>query len=355
MNLLVTGIGGSASSNFIDSIRIANLDVNIAGVDNSSNMISLSNLQEKYLIPSANDPGYISKLNQIMAKLDSDVIHSQPDAEVKVISDHRDEITAKHFLPSKEAIDLAADKEEFTRVMRNANVPVPKSSDGNNKSEVIDACKQLFASFPKLWVRARRGAGSRASLPVSTEMQAINWIEWWIQEKGFNWNEFQISEFLPGEEYALQTVWQNGVLISAEARVRISYLYGFLTPSGQSSTPSVAKTTSKPEVYTIGLSAIRALMKTPHGVFCVDMKTDIDSNIKVTEINAGRFFTTSNFFAHAGVNMPEMSLRAAQGEILKPVKIGSLGDDLYWIRMVDMGFKLVHRDEIEKYAKIRDI
>ena len=355
MNLLVTGIGGSASSNFIDSIRIANLDIHIAGVDNSPNMISLSNLEEKYLIPSANDLSYISKLNQIIAKHDSDVLHAQPEAEVKVISDHRDEIAAKHFLPSKEAIDLASDKEEFARVMRNANVPVPKSIDGNSKSEIVDACKQLFTSFPKLWVRARRGAGSRASLPVTTETQAVNWIEWWIQEKGFDWKEFQISEFLPGEEYALQTIWQNGILISAEARVRISYLYGFLSPSGQSSTPSVAKTTTKPEVYTVGLSAIRALMQSPHGVFCVDMKTDINLNIKVTEINAGRFFTTSNFFAHAGVNMPEMSLRAAQGEILKPIKVGSLGDDLYWIRMVDMGFKLVHRDEIESYARIRDI
>ena len=53
--------------------------------------------------------------------------------------------------------------------------------------------------------------------------------------------------------------------------------------------------------------------------------------------------------------MPEMSLRAAQGEILKPIKVGSLGDDLYWIRMGDMRLKLVHRDEIESYARIRDI
>jgi carbamoyl-phosphate synthase large subunit len=82
------------------------------------------------------------------------------------------------------------------------------------------------------------------------------------------------------------------------------------------------------------------------------MKTDINSKIKVTEINAGRFFTTSNFFSHAGVNMPEMSVRAALGENLTPLKIGSLGDDLYWIRMVDMGFRLVHRDEIERYARI---
>ncbi len=169
------------------------------------------------------------------------------------------------------------------------------------------------------------------------------------------WQDFQISEFLPGAEYALQTIWQDGVLIAAEARVRVKYLYGFLSPSGQSSTPSVARTTSKPEVYEIGIKAIRALSGNPHGVFCVDMKTDSDGAIKVTEINAGRFFTTSNFFSHAGVNMPEMSIRAAMGEKLTPLGVGTLGEDLFWIRMVDMGFKLVNRKELESHARVRDI
>jgi carbamoyl-phosphate synthase large subunit len=103
------------------------------------------------------------------------------------------------------------------------------------------------------------------------------------------------------------------------------------------------------------LNAIRALAQYPNGVFCVDMKTDFFGSIKVTEINAGRFFTTSNFFSHAGVNMPEMSIRAAFGEKLVPTGFATLGDDLFWIRMVDMGFKLIHRDEIERYARIRDI
>jgi hypothetical protein len=355
MRMLVTGVGGSASSNFIDSIQIANLGIDLIGVDSSANMISLSPLKNKFLVHSSHHPSYLSDINRLLRDFDCDLIHAQPDAEVKVISDNRELIDARFFLPSKEAIDLAADKQEFASSLRKANVPVPISGDGNNRAELIDVCDELLGILPKLWVRAKRGAGSRASLPVTTSAQAINWIEWWIQEKNLEWKDFQVSEFLPGDEYALQTLWQNGKLISAEARVRVSYLYGFLTPSGQSSTPSVARTTTMPEVYSSGISAIQALTESPHGVFCVDMKTDINSKIKVTEINAGRFFTTSNFFAHAGVNMPEMSVRAALGENLTPIKIGSLGDDLYWIRMVDMGFKLVHRDEIEGYARISNI
>jgi carbamoyl-phosphate synthase large subunit len=355
MKLLLTGIGGSASSNILDSLKLSDLDLEIIGVDSSRQMMALSTLKEKLLVPLASSAEYLEDVNKIVEKYSIQVIHAQPDSEVNVLSANRDKLKAKIFLPDREAIKLAGDKEKFAVSMRNANVPVPISGEGSEKSQFMQTCMEMFDSRPKLWVRARTGAGSKASLPVTSTEQAVNWIQWWIKEKNLTWEDFQVSEFLPGEEYALQTIWQDGVLISAEARVRISYLYGFLSPSGQSSTPSVARTTSKSEVYALGLKAIRALTKNPHGVFCVDMKTDKDSVIKVTEINAGRFFTTSNFFAHAGINMPEMSIRAAMGEKLTPIGTGTLGEDLYWIRMVDMGFKLIHRNEIESYARVRDL
>lgn len=173
--------------------------------------------------------------------------------------------------------------------MRSADVAVPTSGEGFSKEEFVSVCDELLRLHPKLWVRARTGAASRASLPVTKSTQVTNWIEWWIQEKGLNWGDFQVSEFLPRAEYALQTVWQDGILIAAEARERIKYLYGFLSPSGQSSTSSVARSTSRPEVYALGLKAIRALSRNPNGIYCVDIKTSDEGKQKVTEINAGRF------------------------------------------------------------------
>jgi carbamoylphosphate synthase large subunit len=355
MKLLLTGIGGSASSNVLDALKLSDLELDIVGIDSSRQMIALSNVKKKFIVPLASSEEYLEDIMKIVEKFQIQVIHAQPDPEVNLLSANREKLSANVFLPERDAIALASDKEAFAVAMRSANVPVPVSAEGGQKNQFVHACSTLLKESPKLWVRARTGAGSRASLPVTSTEQAVNWVEWWISEKNMSWRDFQVSEFLPGAEYALQTIWQDGELISAEARVRISYLYGFLSPSGQSSTPSVARTTTKTEVYQVGLKAIRALTPRPNGVFCVDMKTDNDSLIKVTEINAGRFFTTSNFFAHAGVNMPEMSIRAAMNESLKPIGTATLGDDLFWVRMVDMGFRLVHRNEIERYARIRDI
>jgi carbamoyl-phosphate synthase large subunit len=67
----------------------------------------------------------------------------------------------------------------------------------------------------------------------------------------------------------------------------------------------------------------------------------------VTEINVGRFFTTSNFFAHAGLNMPDMYLQLGLGNQLaeRPAVYNPLPDDLYWVRMIDMGYRLVKDGE----------
>jgi carbamoyl-phosphate synthase large subunit len=88
------------------------------------------------------------------------------------------------------------------------------------------------------------------------------------------------------------------------------------------------------------------------GVFCVDVKESAAGEPMVTEINAGRFFTTSNFFAAAGLNMPDMLVRAALGERLERMAYSPLPEGLYWIRMVDMGYVLVKADDLDRWERL---
>jgi carbamoyl-phosphate synthase large subunit len=184
---------------------------------------------------------------------------------------------------------------------------------------------------------------------VRSGSQAEAWVRWWIDERGLLASDFMVSEFLPGREFAYQSVWQDGELVAGQARERLEYLYGHLTPSGQTSTPAVARTVDEPAVDALAMRAIRALDAEPRGAYCVDVKEAADGMAKVTEINAGRFFTTSNFFAAAGLNMPEMLVSCALGE--RPSRRGSspLPSDLFWIRMVDMGYVLVPGDELDAW------
>jgi carbamoyl-phosphate synthase large subunit len=112
----------------------------------------------------------------------------------------------------------------------------------------------------------------------------------------------------------------------------------------------VARTVRRADVNQAAEAAVRAVSARPHGVYCVDLKTDGRGRPLVTEINIGRFFTTSNFFAHAGLNMPAMYVRLAMGEPVETVAAGvpqydGLPEDWYWVRMIDMGYKLVKDGE----------
>jgi glutathione synthase/RimK-type ligase-like ATP-grasp enzyme len=339
----------------LDALRLDHGQFWVAGADISPVRLHLSAADARMLIPRASSPEYIDRLREIVDRHRIDVVHVQPDPEVLVVGAARDDLGgAQTFLPSQEALDVAADKAIFAVAMARAAVPTAESVAFEAFSEIADAVGALLEHHERVWVRARRGAGSRASLPVSSSSQAEAWVKWWMAEKGMVASDFMASEMLPGREFAYQSVWQDGALVVGQTRERVEYLYGFLSPSGQSSTPAVARTVRSPEIDDLAQRAILALDERPHGIYCADMKTATDGVVKVTEINAGRFFTTSNFFAHAGVNMPAMAMRAAMGETLAPLGSSPLEPDLYWIRMVDMGFVLVHGSDLERWPVLDD-
>jgi carbamoyl-phosphate synthase large subunit len=93
------------------------------------------------------------------------------------------------------------------------------------------------------------------------------------------------------------------------------------------------------------------------GIFCVDLKEDKNGMICPTEINAGRFFTTSYFFTSAGVkfnvpkaNMPYLYVKLAYDEeIPEGEKYSILPDNLFWIRHIDCGDHLIEGKNLKNH------
>ncbi|MCH7541885.1 hypothetical protein IH981_03900, partial [Patescibacteria group bacterium] len=238
--ILVTGAGGSAAHNFVDSLRITGEKIYVVGVDTRPYHIELTKLEKRYLIPRVNEPGYLQKLNKIIKKEKIDFLHSQPDPEVSFISENREKIITKTFLPDKETIKLCQNKTKLIETLGNSGIKTGESYFIGSEKNLKRVLANMFKRHKKVWVRAVQGAGSRASLPVSNFDQAKSWIEYWRDTKGLSYKNFMVTEFLPGKEFAFQSIWKDGKLINSMARQRLEYFYGHLTPHGQSSTPSVA-------------------------------------------------------------------------------------------------------------------
>jgi carbamoyl-phosphate synthase large subunit len=345
--ILLTGAGGSAAANFYDSLKLTGDDHYVVGANMSRYHLELIDVDKRYLVPGVSDKAYVDTINRIIDKEKIEFLHSQPDVEVAFLARNRDKFNAKTFLPDAEAIELCHDKMAFNELMKKHGVAVPEAVPINTQQDLKDALETLLKIQPKVWLRATRGAGSKASLPINSFYQGDAWIDYWRNFRGLDYGDFMASEFLPGHEFAWQSLWWNGELVTSQARERLEYIFGSLVPSGQTSSPSVAKTVNRDDINEIAQASIKAVSAKPHGVYCVDMKEGADGVPKVTEINIGRFFTTSNFFAHAGLNMPAMYLELGlTGKLSeKPKQLNPLPDDLYWVRMIDMGYKLVKDGE----------
>ena len=346
--IAVLGAGGSAATNFIKSLRHAPEDFYIVGTDCSKYYAKLSQADKTYVLPHCTSPGtspdYLEKLNEIIIGEGIEFMHAQPDPEVAFISEHRDLIKADTFLPDARTIRIAQNKYRLNVLLRDYNVPAPpteKVIDSDNLRVLMKTNKK------KLWLRAMCGAGSLAALPVSSYEQAYYWIEYWIV-KGLHWKDFIISDFLPGKEYAFQSIWNDGNLITSAARERLEYLFQARMPSGQSSTPTVAKSVHNKLVNGVARNAVKALDNEADGIFCVDLKENEDGIPNVTEVNAGRFFTTSNFFTLAGSNMPYYYVLMGYGEILPKLPMyDAVPKDLFFVRQMDCGSTMFHELELD--------
>jgi len=344
--ILVLGAGGPAANNFIRSLRIAKEKFYIVGADINVYHLELSDADKTYTIPHVTSPDRLRYLNWIVKKEKIELVHPQPDPEVRYISDNREKINTKIFLPNKLDIQICQDKFKTYEILKKHRIPVGESYIIKNEKNLENTLKILLNDNKIVWLRAIRGAGSRAAIPITHIRYAKCWIDYWSEMKGIGYGDFIITEFLPGREFAFQGLWQDGRLIVSQARERLLYLFSNLTVSGQTSTPAVARTVHRNDINKIATSAINAIDSKASGIFGLDFKEDKNGIPCITEINSGRFFTTSNFLSEAGLNMPHLYIKLAFGEKLLHIKqYNYLPKNFYWIRHVDMGYKLIKKDK----------
>jgi carbamoyl-phosphate synthase large subunit len=259
-------------------------------------------------------------------------------------------LKAKVFLPAKETIRICQDKLKSAEKWKENNVPVAKYLELQDEGDVNKAFKELGTP---IWIRARHGAGGRGSTFAHNQETAISWIKYWKSRK-MDW-QFIAQEYLPGRNIGFHSLWRNGELITSMARERIEYIYPNLAPSGVTGTPAVQRTIHDKAVNEIGTKAVLAIDPKFSGIACVDLKENKEGQPCVTEINAGRMFTTSFFFSYASkmirkdyyANIPYLYVKLAFEEEMPNIpKYDILPENIYWIRHIDAPAKLVKDGKI---------
>jgi carbamoyl-phosphate synthase large subunit len=352
--ILVTGAGGPAGVNFLRSLNSTEEKMELYGTDINKYHLEYAKswTSEMFLVPRATSDEYISSLNQIIKEKSIELIHPQPDIEVSVISENREKLEAMTFLPTKETIKILQDKYRSASIWKDNGFPSVKAIEIRSDKLEEDLEKALSELGDKIWIRAKKGAGGIGSTPVENVETGISWIKYWIS-RGNKW-DFIAQEYFPGRNIAFQSIFKEGEIITSQARERIEYIYPYLAPSGITGTPTVAKTIHDDKINEMATKAILSVDSEATGIFCVDIKEDKDRNICPTEINAGRFFTTSYFFSAASkkfkvpkANMPYLFVKLAYKEkIPEGPKYNILPEGLHWIRHIDCSEHLVEEKDL---------
>ncbi|HEX69341.1 MAG TPA: ATP-grasp domain-containing protein [Candidatus Bathyarchaeota archaeon] len=328
--ILVTGVGGSAAINFVRAVRAANEKVYIVGTDSSEFYINLArDVDKKYVVPRASEKDYIKRLNEIIELEGIQLVHAQPDVEVGRISEDREKLKAKVFLPDKATVKICHNKFELIRHLNDNGLPAAR----HVLIETEEDIKFAFREFGKrIWLRAIRGAGGRGSLPVEKFEHAKAWVDYWN-----GWRSFVAEEYLPGKNMAWQGIFKNGELITSLTWERIEYIISHVSPSGITGTPSVARIITNGKVNETAVNVVYSLTKKPNGIFSIDFKENKDGVPCVTEINPGRFFTPSYMYVEAGVNLPLVYLKLAFDEDVQNLpKFDAFKRKILWIRGIDI-------------------
>jgi len=332
--ILVLGAGGSPAVNFAKSVR---KEYTLIGVDISVNHAYLTKeFYDKFVV--INPKEKLKEIQCLIDRYNVDGIHAQPDIEVEWLSENRNTLrNVKIFLPSKEVIGICQDKLKSENVWASNGIidffPMKVDLLPNMRKQYLIISSNLGCPF---WIRATKGAGARGGMKIEKYEQFEHWIKFW-KATNPEW-EFIAQKYYRGRDMAYQSLWHEGNLVSGQGRERLEYIYPQLSPSGLTGTPIVAKACNDKELEIAAIEAIKAIDNKPHGIYCVDLK---ENNFRFfpTEINVGRFFTTSNFFAQCGKNMPLAYLNLMfdlSVSFLKAV----VPADTYYFRHIDCGGKI---------------
>lgn len=347
--IIVTGAGSAMSNGVINSLLLAGDGEDVIGLGADPAELFMCRAHRKYLVPYARDPEYKGKLLHILNTEKPDMIHFQHDAELAIALKFRDDILAtgvKMLIPDYETIDTCVHKYKSWQKFKQAGIKVPENIVINNKEDLERSFKELGDENGAIWLRAMSiGGGGKGALPTDNVEEAYEWIE-----KVNGWGDFVAAELLTKDTVTSLSIWHEGKLVVAQGRRRKGWAHSVLSRSGVTGVTKVGETYSDPVVDDVAIKAVNAVSKVPHGIYGVDMTYDRNGVPNPTEINISRFFTTVQFFAEAGLNMPK---------ILKDIvvynkfpelenKMNPLPNGLLWLRAMDCAPILTTQEDIEK-------
>lgn len=263
-------------------------------------------------IPKANDENFMEEIFKICSSNSINVVFPLVTLELFRFSSVKEEfkkIGVQVIVSEEKYLNIANNKRKLYDHLSYSGISVPLYKVAKNINEIELACNELNYPNSAVVLKPSVSNGSRGVRILS---ESISEFDLFFSEKPGNLittlskvrdilsqNEFPeliISEYLPGEEYTVDTIVNNGEVKIVLPRKRLK-MVGGISVSGFFVKHDEIIEYSKKIIESMNLD----------GPIGIQVKADLEGNFKILEVNP-RIQGTSVAAIGAGVNLPLLAV-----------------------------------------------
>ncbi|HEY0355646.1 MAG TPA: ATP-grasp domain-containing protein [Flavisolibacter sp.] len=312
INILMTGAGAPGAAGIIYCLK-SDPSVELTVADANENAVGKYLAKDFVQIPKANHPAFISALLDICLEKHIDIILPLVTRELFPLSQNKKRFEEKGIrvlVSHPGAIDLANNKSSSYRYLKEAGIEVPKFFVVKNVEEFIHAAYELGHPQRSFCFKPSISNGSRGVRIVSDSLDESELL---FHEKPYNlqityahalhilsshpFPELLVSEYLPGPEFSVDCLVENGEVHLAVPRLRKKMING-ISVEGEFVKDTAVIDYCKSIIRAIGL----------HGNIGIQVKMSENEVPMLLEINP-RVQGTIVAGMGAGVNLPLLAIK----------------------------------------------
>jgi carbamoyl-phosphate synthase large subunit len=313
INVLMTGAGAPGGPGIIQALKKdSNINLVVCDANEYASGRFLNN--SFYKIPSADSSNFITEIFKICIKENINVIFPLVTRELFVFAEFKKDFEAKGIkiiVSDKESLNVANNKSALCTHLRNSGILTPDFRVVNNYTELKSAFLEL--GFPKnpIVVKPSISNGSRGVRIINNNIDEFDLMFNYKPNslymsfsklksilKETNFPELLISEYLPGEEYTIDTLVIDGKAKIIIPRIR-SKMNGGISVEGEFIMNN--------EIIKYCENIISSMHLV--GPIGIQVKKATDGNFKILEINP-RIQGTSVAALGAGINLPVLAVNS---------------------------------------------
>lgn len=327
MTILITAAGGGGTNGLVSTL--GEHPYRFIGTNASFYKAAASIIHPTYLIaPASDEVKYINDLNKIIDKHQVELVIPNSDIEVEMMSKHQDSISTKVFVPNYKVCKIANDKFLCYEHCVKNEINVARAISATSIENLRDQLAQ-FKTYP-LWCRIKKGSGSKHTAALKSSEEVLAFIAKKLaQHAELSIEDFIVSDYLPGDDCLIFTIWDNGNL----KYMAMAHRQQYFGAQGRSA-PTVIKKEYRQDLADLAIYVANSFKVKPHGVYNFDIKYDASGNAALTEINIGRFYYNMPLFNASIDGSPlHIYINTASGNPPQSTLISK--DELYFLRDQD--------------------